>query len=75
MLKIVLKRLSFLLTFSLLVNGLPASASDFDTLLCLEKSGAVAKYARRDNDYNRRYYDRDGSDGRDGRTGRSGRSG
>ena len=78
MLKLVLKRLSFLLTVSLLVNGLPASASEFDTLLCLEKSGKIAKdYARdnRDNNYGRRYYDRDGDNGNDGRSGRSGRSG
>jgi hypothetical protein len=73
MLKLVLKRLSFLLTVSLLVNGLPASASEFDTLLCLESSGKIARDYRRDN--YRRYGDRDGSDGSDGRSGRSGSSG
>ena len=72
MLKLVLRRLSFLLTVSLLVNGLPASASEFDTLLCLEKSGKIARDYRRDNDY-RRYGDSDGSDGRSGRSGSSGR--
>lgn len=78
MLKLILKRISFLLTVSLLVNGLPASASEFDTLLCLEKSGKIARdYGRdnRDDDYGRRYYNRDGENGRDGRSGRSGRSG
>ena len=78
MLKLILKRISFLLTVSLLVNGLPASASEFDTLLCLEKSGKIARdYGRdnRDRDYRGKYYDRDGENGRDGRSGRSGRSG
>ncbi len=71
MLKFVLKRLSFLLTVSLLVNGLPASASEFDTLLCLESSGKIAR------DYGGNNYRRygDGRDGRDGRSGRSGSSG
>ncbi len=73
MLKLVLKRLSFLLLFSLLANGLPASASEFDTLLCLEKSGKIARDYGRDN--HRRYGDSDGSDGSNGRSGRSGRSG
>ena len=79
MLKLILKRISFLLTVSLLVNGLPASASEFDTLLCLEKSGKIARDYRRDNrdsdDYGRKYYNRDGDNGSDGRRGRSGRSG
>ncbi len=73
MLKLIFGKLSFLLLISLLANGLPASASEFDTMLCLEKSGKIARDYRRDNDYNRRYGD--GSDGSDGRSGRSGRSG
>lgn len=71
MFKLVFKRLSFLLLFSLLANGLPASASEFDTLLCLEKSGKIARDYGRDN--HRRRYGSDGSDGRSGRSGRSGR--
>ncbi len=68
--QLIFGKLSFLLLISLLANGLPASASEFDTMLCLEKSGKIARDYRRENN-NRRY----GSDGSDGRSGRSGRSG
>ncbi|MBV6624415.1 MAG: collagen-like protein [Rivularia sp. (in: Bacteria)] len=74
-LKLIFEKLSFLLLFGLLMNGLPASASEFDTILCLEKSGKIARDSGRDRDYKGRYYNRDGSDGRDGRSGRNGRSG
>lgn len=65
--KRVLRKLSFLMVFGLLANGLPASASEFDTLLCLEKSGKIARDSR--------YYNHDGSDGSNGRSGRNGGSG
>ncbi|MEO1560635.1 MAG: collagen-like protein, partial [Cyanobacteria bacterium J06632_19] len=72
--QLLIEKLSFLLLFGLLMNGLPASASEFDTLLCLEKSGKIARDSGRDRN-DRRYYNRDGADGRDGRSGRNGRSG
>ncbi|MEM9927347.1 MAG: collagen-like protein [Cyanobacteria bacterium P01_D01_bin.50] len=74
MFKLVLKKLSFLLVFGLLANGLPGNASEFDMLLCLE-SGKIARDSRHDDNYRRRYYDRDGRDGSHGRSGRNGGSG